>query len=332
MGIGICIGLGVGMNALALLFLSIAFATDHWIDYAVDRTTLKAQNSFAEKLCCDPLYFDRYRGLFRTCFPGTETYFFENSTVLESLGLEGKVIDGRCLKQEGYELVQSPHTVAFGKDYSARKHLMRAHVGFSAASLLFLLISISISAMGCWTLNENIMRYSGLMAFLGGFCAAGGMACFHGYDYLEKEKIDREEFRKHWMNTAPFDQGLANYSYGYSYMVCWVGVSLGLIAAIALLCATNSIAEAHQEEHYEHMKHKKKMGKMGPSAAYGYNDQPQMGYDYPTIGGPSAGHGYGYPTIMPGPLMIDPYTGEKAHSAIGVQAIEYPSSGVGYPY
>merc|ERR1711862_411278 len=118
MGVGLCIGLGVSLNALALLFMALSFATDHWLDYAVDRVELQTQTSFADKLMSDPLYFDRYRGLFRTCYPGTETDFLMTDTYKD------KVIDGRCLPEEGYELVQSPDTVGYGSDYTARKHLM----------------------------------------------------------------------------------------------------------------------------------------------------------------------------------------------------------------
>ncbi len=61
-------------TAASLILVALSFATDHWIDFNVDRDAMVAQGKVtSNNFNNNPLYFTRYRGLFRTCYPGNET-------------------------------------------------------------------------------------------------------------------------------------------------------------------------------------------------------------------------------------------------------------------
>ena len=59
--------------------MALSFATDHWVETMIQRADLKAQAAkdsnvaLQNELKENSLYFTRYRGMFRTCYPGNET-------------------------------------------------------------------------------------------------------------------------------------------------------------------------------------------------------------------------------------------------------------------
>ena len=73
MGKVVALGLGAIGIILALLFVALSFGTDHWIEYVVDRGIELHSSVNNATYYGNPLYFSRDRGLFRTCYLGTET-------------------------------------------------------------------------------------------------------------------------------------------------------------------------------------------------------------------------------------------------------------------
>ena len=70
---------GTIFTVISLGLVAVSLATDHWLDTTVNRDgirTIATDNSYTAvmaDLATNPLYFTRYRGLFRTCYPGNET-------------------------------------------------------------------------------------------------------------------------------------------------------------------------------------------------------------------------------------------------------------------
>ena len=62
--------------------------------------------------------------------------------------------------------------------------------------MVALLVGVVVSSVGCWYISPKFFRVAGLVVFIGAFFVALGMACFHGADYLEREKIDETPFYK----------------------------------------------------------------------------------------------------------------------------------------
>ena len=59
--------------------------------------------------------------------------------------------------------------------------------------MLALLGGVILAAVGCWELKPKGFQLAGLVVFVGAFFVACGMGCFHGYDYLEREKINQPQ-------------------------------------------------------------------------------------------------------------------------------------------
>ena len=62
--------------------------------------------------------------------------------------------------------------------------------------VVVILAGVILSSVGCWYISPNYFRYAGVTTFCGAFSVAIGMGLFHGWDFLEREKIDQEEFPK----------------------------------------------------------------------------------------------------------------------------------------
>ena len=54
------------LGPITIVFLAVSFATDHWLEFKVDRTKSLAPN-------LDRVTHTRYRGIFRECYPGNDT-------------------------------------------------------------------------------------------------------------------------------------------------------------------------------------------------------------------------------------------------------------------
>ena len=74
--------------AVSLGMVSIGLATEHWLDIVVDRASIEAEatngSAVTTALTTDAAYYSRYRGLIRTCFPGSDL-FCESSGHFDSV-------------------------------------------------------------------------------------------------------------------------------------------------------------------------------------------------------------------------------------------------------
>ena len=83
MGSNFCqLGVATAFAAAALLIIAISLGTEHWVVVEVDRDDIKAlvllggpdAKSINNSLRLDSAYFSRDRGLFRTCYHGTDAF------------------------------------------------------------------------------------------------------------------------------------------------------------------------------------------------------------------------------------------------------------------
>lgn len=238
-GTTVVLAFATAFTALGLLFLALSFGTDHWLEYTVDREDLATAgvgvDFLAKKFC-----FSRDRGLFRTCYPGDEAKFLDDID-------EDDIVDGSCLLEDGYQLTSDDEKSDWGDDYDTRIHLMRCHVAFFIFAMILVVVGCIVGAVGCWKLSGSFIRIAGLIVFVGAFLNAGGMAFFHGYEYLERQKIRQEqpEFPAFWNKETSSDyvalQANSTIRYGYSYYFGWMGMALAAVAAILYLCAAHSL-------------------------------------------------------------------------------------------
>lgn len=54
------------LGPITIVFLAVSFATDHWLEFKVDRTRYSGSDP-------NRVTHTRYRGIFRECYPGNDT-------------------------------------------------------------------------------------------------------------------------------------------------------------------------------------------------------------------------------------------------------------------
>ena len=71
--VNILICLASPLAVIAMMLTAIALGTDNWLDYTVNRATMKARadadTAFNTTFHETDIYYTRNRGLWRTCFP-----------------------------------------------------------------------------------------------------------------------------------------------------------------------------------------------------------------------------------------------------------------------
>lgn len=299
---------------LGLLFLALSFATDNWLEFTVDRVELEKSLKTADPATQDlfnkhPTMFSRHFGLFRTCFLGKDAAFLDHKE------FSSRVVDNICLWESGYQLGgRDPSTLRYGEQYERRTHLMRAHFGLHAAAIVLLVIAMISTACSCIRSSDKWLQYSGLAILFAGVLAAGGMGCFHGYNYLEVYALKYPDFRAHYLNNAPL-QGYTLWTYGWSYIVGWIGVALTLIASALFMASANQFSQ--QIRRLEREERRMEAQGKANKAYEAYNTAPSVmaaypSYDYPTMGGPGMGN-----AIIYDPTMMMDYSKQPL-------AIEYP--------
>jgi len=216
------------LTVAAAVLIAVSFGTDRWFDYTIDRIAIKAATADT-KINKSPIYFTRYRGLFRICIAdGTDADFLVESPYKEI------ATGGVCYYEQGYELTPMESSINLGSSYEIRKHVMRLQVAALAVSL-FCTIVIAGLLMYSTLLKrkkyENIKLIVGLAAVV---FSAGAMGCCHGIMYLENNKIAGADYPTDWQ-TDPLLKGNFKMSLGYSYIIVWVAVGLLAVAELLML-------------------------------------------------------------------------------------------------
>ncbi|XP_013418772.1 uncharacterized protein LOC106179605 [Lingula anatina] len=275
-------------TVVSLFFVALSFSTDNWLQYTVDRSALAQSTSsqvISEKNRL-PWYHSRHRGLFRTCYEGNETTF------LETEPYNSQRIDRNCLYLN-YDIPEPDNFNLKSSDYRLRIHLMRCHVGFLITALFFLLIGCVVGAFGCWKAKATTSRYAAVVVFIGAFFTAAGMAFFHGAEYIERNKVREDNtFPLNWHSDL-FTNTVR--SYGWSYILGWVGMAIGAISAILYLIASWLIKQKLKDEKipldtYSMRSRNRAYDYMDPYAngpgrpPYGYEDPYSKGGDPGTWG------------------------------------------------
>jgi len=238
----VTLGFATVATAIALLLVAVSFSTDQWIVDVVNRDQIRksavGDAALNTSLYKYPYYHTRHTGLFRTCFPGTDNKFLDQYSA-------SQIVDGNCLYVD-YEIPEKQASLQYSSDYWARIHLMRAQFAFFVVALLFLVIACISGAVGCWRLSSTVVKVTGLIAFIAAFFTAAGMAFFHGAEYLERNKIKTNtgEFYPEWPKVL--SQNTVR-SYGWSYILGWIGMVFAAIAAILFLVAGYSIQNKHRK-------------------------------------------------------------------------------------
>ncbi|XP_062602882.1 transmembrane protein 178B-like [Saccostrea cucullata] len=271
------------LGPITIVFLAVSFATDHWLEFKVDRSKFTVGNEF------DRVAHTRYRGIFRECYPGNDTEFLSRSK---------DVVDNYCFNID-YDVPES-HTSNPSTEFLARIHLSRCFLAFYVVALVVFLLAFIFGLVVCCWRRSKWAYIAGLCAYIAAFATAAAIAFFHGAEYLERNKIeDKDIFYSQW--PAPL-QSATTRSYGWSYILGWVGMILAALSATFYSVAGCYIGgERYDDKEYLEKRREFQESQMGPDYYYGrpYPQPAMIGpyvYDMETRR-PLPAIGYGDPYV-----------------------------------
>jgi len=275
--------------------LAIAFSTDNWQVISVDREKIRdALDSnpnldILEKLESSPLYFTRYRGLFRECFKGEKTDAPKGSDIIE---LYMSPVETWCHNLNYYIPDEEGVTKDFTAENMTRIHMGRAMIALFIVAFFFMFVSFTTGIVGCWRTSPSNITSSAILMLLACLFAAGSMGLWHGVEHFEKMKIsessDVELFVKSWPEWLTEN---VEFKYDWSYIVSWVGVGMALCSSILFSLAAVCIKNDREREEAMNMQY------LMP--VYPQKQQPYGPYGYAAYPGPAAASYYGSQYSLP---------------------------------
>ncbi|MFH4976273.1 hypothetical protein AB6A40_002982 [Gnathostoma spinigerum] len=261
---------------LGLALIAIALVTDYWTEYKVNRPNILKElqrqnglnNQLKESVQRNLLYFSRNYGLFYICFPDALPTDIGSTSKFGSL----------CITNKDYY----PNDVDFDKYTTEQTY---RYYGMWGTAILYvlgltLILACSIFGMiGCWRRSTRFILTTALLMLFAVMFLAGAMACWHYVNYLERYILDVPPFQKSWDKILKND---TRFSYGWSYIVSWVGIGFIFLASIFMLLSYKKIKE-EEERAYE--------AKHGAYMMPNYYDKSSamIPYGYGTYGGYGAG-------------------------------------------
>lgn len=212
------LSLGTIATVLATALLAISFATDNWKEIHVERKRLLTVFSGKSEVNTSEIYFDRFIGLWRVCFPteipaGYDYYHSPTDTYC------GNIVYPRDLSE-------------MQPDEVTRAHMMRTTVGFYIAAFVLFFLSFYSGVAGCWRRSPGYCMATGLLIMFGGLLCAGGIGLWHGVEYLESERLTNAPFYRSWNSVL---RNSTTINYGWSYVVSWIGVGSAILAAFFIM-------------------------------------------------------------------------------------------------
>lgn len=283
---------------IGIVLVAIAFGTNNWQEYKVDRAKILAAistNESLRKVNKKDIYFDRVYGLFRQCFP---------LQLPDDINSYNDPFGQNCVNVRDYR-INTDDTKSLDSLSDAertRMHLMRTCVAFYIIGLIFLFCCLLCGICGCWRRSASLILSTGILLLFATLFLAAAMAVWHVVDYLQREVIDQPGFYKMW---DPLLRANTEISYGWSYIIAWIGICCIFIASILMLFAYRAMKEEERDEFEKkrapYMMSNYYDSKNAMVSPYNYQTYGYAypGYSYPAYAqqGASAGNGYyGYLT------------------------------------
>lgn len=223
--------------------LAIAFSTDNWLLYEVQRTniqTFAAQHSPSEYLLNNInnkyYYYTRTRGLFRICYPKERPPINAVPTYLSPL-------ETHCLNIDYFPQLREDKTT--NDDNLSRLHLARSCVVLFIMSFLTIFCAFWTGISGCWKRSPGAITATSILLLAACLLSAGAMGVWHTMEFFEREKIVGEDYYQQW-DTVLKDN--TKVSYDWSYVVAWCGIASCLSAAILLSGAAICLKGEREKE------------------------------------------------------------------------------------
>ncbi|KAL1283721.1 hypothetical protein T4B_2254 [Trichinella pseudospiralis] len=272
-------------SLLGSILIIIAFGTNNWQEFRVNRAAiLKKYNQDPETRLAlvminqTDIYFSRTFGFFRECFP---------SEVPNGAGTYTDPLGSQCRNIQDYQIPEDSTVVSnYGYYQLIRMHMMRTCVALYIVGIVFLSICLTSGIRGCWRRNSSLIMVTGILMLFSALFIIASIAIWHGIDYIQRELIDVMPFYKRWPTIL---NQYTDISYGWSYMVAWIGVGFILISSISMLVAQKKMKDEERRE---------TEGKPLPYMMPAYHEKIMMvPYNQSMYGYPHPMYSYGAPTM-----------------------------------
>ncbi|XP_060584487.1 uncharacterized protein LOC132740577 isoform X2 [Ruditapes philippinarum] len=237
------------LGPIVMILLAVSFATDHWLEFDVDKkdlsqAVLAARNS---DFLLARYTHTRHRGLFRECYPGNDTIFLETRKSTDE-----EPVDDYCFYVR-YEIPEESSQGDWSDDFLSRIHLMRCWLAFFIVALVIFLVAYIFGLVLCCWRQSKWAYIAGLCAYVAAFSTAASIAFFHGAEYLERNKISQVDpyMGKFYLSWDAATQRATDRTYGYSYIIGWIAMVLAAFTATSYSVAGCYIGgERYREKEY----------------------------------------------------------------------------------
>ncbi|CAL1527483.1 unnamed protein product [Lymnaea stagnalis] len=273
------------LGPITLVFMSVSFGTDHWLEFRVDRSKLTALVKNDQAL--DRVTHSRDRGLFRECYPGNDTAFLERAV---------GVVDGYCFNIN-YDMPEDSDPKS--DNFISRIHLNRCFLAFFIIAIVVFVLAYVFGLILCCLRVSRWAYIAGLFCYTSAFSLAAAIAFFHGAEYIERNKLTEKLFYPQWSTDL---RSATDRNYGWSYALGWVGMILAALAATFYSLAGCYITSERYEDREVLEKHRGRDFPIAMEPVYAVGADPYYtkSYGYPRAYlGPLAPEYYarGYPTV-----------------------------------
>lgn len=267
-------------GCIAVACVAVAFATDCWLEYDVNRISIlngiQQANSLGmttelaevgKEMNRSSIYFDRTVGLWRQCFPSEIPY---GANVYLS------PTDTSCIN------IDYPKEIDSNSDANqrARVHLMRAILALFVAGFAVELLSFLVGVFGCWRRSPALLITTGTFMLIAWLLHAGALAIWHGVDYMETKKFNMRPFIMAWPMIL---QNNTTRWYSWSFMLAWIGCGFAMLSAIFLYAGAGALRAERRRE-----KERNAQYVMPVYGGYGDKHPPYFAHAYsaPAVAGP----------------------------------------------
>lgn len=237
------------ISVICVACLAIAFSTDNWYEIRVDRNkTISHLNSQGDSIPSDfdtdIRYFSRDEGIFRICFvdkkpKGMDTYVSPTQT--------------DCINVN-YYIPEDEVSDKFSDQRWERLHMARSVVALFAASFFLLFLSFFTGIAGCWKRSHANLVATGILQLLASLFSAGAMGLWHAVLFYDQHKLKDDFSYAAWPEVLKVT-GITQFSFGWSYILSWVGVAQCLLASIIFLSGARCIRREKRAEQAKNMQY-----------------------------------------------------------------------------
>ncbi|XP_059155589.1 transmembrane protein 178B-like [Physella acuta] len=266
------------LGPITLVFMSVSFGTDHWLEFRVDRSLVTEpdiKNTEGAKI-----YHSRDRGLFRECYPGNDTAFLDTAK---------DKVDGYCFNID-YDMPENSNS--YSDYFISRLHLNRCFLAFFIIAIVLFVLAYVFGLILCCLRFSRWAYIAGLFSYSAAFSLAAAIAFFHGAEYIERNKMTDAYSYSQWSALL---KNATTRNYGWSYALGWVGMILAALAATFYSLAGCYITSERYEDREVLEKQRPRDYPIAMEPVYAVGSDPYYTKQY------------GYPRAYLGPMAPEYY-------------------------